>query len=275
MVKDLVDRIGLLSCGIIGMLTIIIFGIWVHSICTSNITPKKRVNHGLYYVTQTTIIIYSLHVVLSLASGIIYYILLKQNITSLGYLIFSYAVYGMYIIAVYVMFGSFILRLDYAFRNTYYEYNRKTIIILWFIYGLTIILLPLSTVLYVLGLSKAVVIVGSIAAFVFAFFILILFRMFISKLKQIANDKSQQRTQYIRELIVKLNIIVMFTVSSTCISFLSSSIAGGYSDSYPDIMSYVTHIILAADSCMLYIYICPYINLKYSNIQVQTRFCYI
>ena len=247
-----VVNVGIISCCIMGILCIIIAVLWVHSFfCGKSGRSRTNKHHLLYYLTLLVIILYSLHVILSFIVGILYLILYQYyNTDILLFNLLTYCMYGIYGIAVYIMFALFVLRLDYGFRNTWFEYKKRTIKLLWLIYIITILLLQVSSVLYIMGELNVAVPIGSIAILMFILFIIILFRMFIRKLKEIVNDKTQQKTAYIKKLIIKLNIIVIISIISTCLSLISNTIASQYYIEYPHQMFFIFQIIMAIDSCM-------------------------
>ena len=242
---------GIITCCIIGILSIIMIILWVHGIYTLKCKSHKETHHFLYYVTLLTVLAYSFNVLLTVILTVFYVLsLLYDNINKSTILAYGFPVFGIWVFGVYMMFALFVFRLDVTFRNTYFRYKRRTIKILWIIYAALIVFIPLNTLIYVLELYIIFFILGFIGTVTFISFAIALFRMFVRKLKQIGNAKDQQGTQYIKNLVVKLNIIVVLSIISTCMTFALGTVAGLFTPTHPDASYFISHLLFAFDSSM-------------------------
>mmetsp|Transcript_84511 Transcript_84511/g.103571 ORF Transcript_84511/g.103571 Transcript_84511/m.103571 type:complete len:316 (+) Transcript_84511:42-989(+) len=252
MVPPTVENVGILSCCIIGILGIIVIAIWIHGLCMLRHKSDTKSHHFLYYLTLFTIIGYSSHVILSIVSTVLYLIGLKYvNIIDIQFVhILAFPIYAVWVGSIYMMFALFVLRLDLTFRNTFLQYNRRTIKLLWIIYGALVVFVPVSVIIYILELSLVLSVLGSIGTITFISFAIALFKMFVKKLRQVANEKDQKGPQYIKDLVIKLSIIIVISISSTFLTFVCTTVIGTvYTGQYPHEVYFVSHILIAGDSC--------------------------
>ena len=252
-----VINFGIIICCIMGILCIIIIVLWVHGIYTLKCKPHNKKNHSIYYITLFTVISYSFNVLTSVAALLLYLLSLTSDnidgsiINKIGGPGFIFWVFG-----VYMMFALFILRLDLTFRNTYFSYQRRTIKTLWIIYTALVVFIPVNMPLYLSELYLIFFIVGFIGTVTFISFTVALFRMFIKKLNEIAKD--QQGTQYIKNLIVKLNIIVTLSITSTFCTLILGTVNGFFTSKHPEKTNFISGFLFSLDSSM-FIYIYMYV----------------
>ena len=239
---------GVLSCIIIGILSLIVLTMWIHVKITSKCKPERTNNVMLYYMTLFVSLLYSLHVISSLVASIFQLILKQYNKSNV---LNFYILYPVYLLSVYGMLALYVLRLDLTFRGTYFELKRNTIRILWFIYACPMLMLSCGFMTFYFHANIIGLILCLLAVVLLLSFIIILFRMFTNKLKQICGSNDKKGTQYIRDLVLKLNIIVHFSLLTTFTSWISTLliISPQYSK-YTGILYFVFNVIFAFDACM-------------------------
>ena len=244
----------IILCSILGLLVIPVLILWLHILITK---CKIKKCYILHMMTLLATILCSLSVVVSFIEDINHTILLyKHNKITNRDGIIGYLSYMTYNAGLVLMYALFILRLDITFRGTFLEHKRQTIKLLWCFYTSTLILCMIGIGVLFFNFVIIAISIISLSCVMLFCFIITIFRMFVQKLKRFIDNNSDNDTELIRNLVIKFNVIVSFSISSTILYITITMISLSFMKFNPNATYLINRIVNNVDGCMyIYIYI--------------------